>query len=92
MGKKSWAWEKIYLNDRLPEGNPFIEGLFQWMDSPEGELSEEARETVWALLDTIQIDATRQKLIWSDGQCLDIDQTVRRIGVSTRSILNSLVH
>jgi hypothetical protein len=79
MGKKSWAWEKLYLDDRLPEGNPFIEGLFQWMDSPEGELSEEARETVWPLLETTQVDATRGEIIWPDGKRLDIDQTARRI-------------
>ena len=79
MGKKSWAWDKIYLDDRPLEGDPFSEGLFQWMASPEGELSEEARETVWPLLDTTQVDATRGKLIWPDGKCLDIDQTVRRI-------------
>ncbi|HWQ69984.1 MAG TPA: hypothetical protein VN494_08555 [Patescibacteria group bacterium] len=79
MGKKSWAWDKMYLDDRPLEGDAFIEGLFQWMDSPEGELSEEARETVWPLLETTQVDATCGKLIWPDGKRLDINQTVRRI-------------
>ena len=79
MGNKSWAWDKIYLDDRPPEGDSFIEGLFQWMDSPEGELSQEVREMVWPLLDSTQVDAAGRKLIWSDGKCLDIDQTVRRI-------------
>lgn len=79
MGKKSWAWSKIYLDDRPLEGDPFIEEFFQRMDSTEGELSEEARETVWPLLETTQVDATCAKLIWPDGKRLDIDQTVRRI-------------
>ena len=34
------------------EDNPFVEDFLEWMNSPEGELSDEARETVWTLLYT----------------------------------------
>lgn len=79
MGKKSWAWGKIVL-DVPPLGeNPFLDGLFEQMDSPEGQLADEARETVWSMLDAAQIDAQRQQILWPDATSLDIQQTVHRL-------------
>ena len=49
------------------------------MDSPEGRLAEETRDTVWPLFDVAQIDAEGGMIIWPDAQTLDIPQTVRRI-------------
>lgn len=79
MGKKSWAWEKIVLPVPTLGEDPFLDGLAKWMDSPEGQLAEEARDTVWPLLDAAQIDAKGGRIIWPDAQPLDISQTVRRI-------------
>ena len=79
MGKKSWAWGRIVLRDPPLGENPFLDGLAQWMDSPEGQLADEARDTVWSLLDAAQIDAKAGMIIWPDAQTLDIPQTVRRI-------------
>ena len=79
MGKKSWAWGKIVLHEPAPGENPFLDGLVEWMGSPEGELAEEARDTVWPLLDAAQIDARGGMIIWPDTPPLDIQQTVRRI-------------
>lgn len=62
-----------------PEDNPFIDGLFDWMDSPDGQLSSEVRDTVFALLDEVGVDAKARYLIWADGQRLSIDQCVQRI-------------
>jgi hypothetical protein len=77
MGKKSWAWGKIVL-DVPPLGeNPFLDGLTDWMDSPEGQLNDEARETVWPVLDAAQIDAQRQQIIWPDATPLSIQQAVQ---------------
>ena len=79
MGKKSWAWGKIVL-DVPPLGeNPFLDGLADWMDSPEGQLNDEARETVWPALDAAQIDAQGQQIIWPDATPLNIQQTVQRL-------------
>ena len=79
MGKKSWAWGKIVL-DVPPLGeNPFLDGLADWMDSPEGQLNDEARETVWPVLDAAQIDAQGQQIIWPDATPLNIQQTVQRL-------------
>jgi hypothetical protein len=61
------------------ENHPFIEGLFEWMDSPEGQLSEEVREITWQSLQNVDVDANDRKLIWDDGKRLSIDESVQRI-------------
>ena len=61
------------------ENNPFIDGLFEWMDSPRGQLSDEVREATWQRLEKVDVDATDRKLIWEDGKRLSIDESVQRI-------------
>ena len=61
------------------ENNPFIEDLFEWIESPRGQLSDEVREAAWQKLEKVDVDATHQKLIWEDGKRLSIDESVRRI-------------
>jgi hypothetical protein len=61
------------------EDNPFIEGLLEWMSSPEGQLADEARELVWPMLRKANVDAKRRKIVWEDGQRLSITHSARRI-------------
>ena len=61
------------------ENNPFIEGLFEYMDSPRGQLSDEVREITWPLLENVDVDAVNRKLLWDDGKRLSIDESVQRI-------------
>ncbi len=61
------------------ENNPFIDGLFAWMDSPRGQLSDEVREATWHSFEKVGVDATHRKLIWEDGRRLSIDESVQRI-------------
>jgi len=61
------------------ENNPFIEDLFEWIESPRGQLSDEVREAAWQQLEKVDVDATHQKLIWEDGKRLSIDESVKRI-------------
>ena len=61
------------------ENNPFIEGLFEYMDSPRGQLADEVREVTWQILETVDVDAAERKLIWEDGRRLSIDESVQRI-------------
>ena len=61
------------------ENNPFIEELFEWMDSPRGQLSDEVREAAWQILEKVDVDAANRKLIWDDGRRLSIDESVQRI-------------
>lgn len=62
-----------------PESNPAVDGFLDWMDSPDGELSGEVMDTVFALLDNVAVDAKARQLIWPDGQRLSIDESVQRI-------------
>jgi hypothetical protein len=61
------------------ENNPFIDGLFEYMDSPRGQLSDVVREVVWQLLEKVDVDATHRKLIWEDERRLSIEESVQRI-------------
>ena len=61
------------------ENNPFIEGLFEYMDSPRGQLADEVRQVTWQILETVDVDAAERKLIWEDGRRLSIDESVQRI-------------
>ena len=61
------------------ENNPFIEELFEWMDSPRGQLPDEVREAAWQILEKVDVDAANRKLIWDDGRRLSIDESVQRI-------------
>ena len=61
------------------ENNLFIDGLFEWMDSPRGLLSDEVREATWHRLEKVDVDATDRKLIWEDGKRLSIDESMQRI-------------
>ena len=63
----------------LFENNPFIDGLFEWMDSPRGQLSDEVREATWYSLENVDVDAANRKLIWVDGGRLSIDESVQRV-------------
>ena len=61
------------------EDNPFVEDFLEWMNSPEGELSDEARETVWTLLEKADVDAKNREIIWEDGKRLSITESVQRV-------------
>src|SRR3981081_1047519 len=59
--------------------NPFLDGLFEWMDSPEGQQSIEVRDVLWNLLEDVQLDAKQRKLIWPDAERLDFAQSTERV-------------
>jgi hypothetical protein len=79
MGNKSWAWDKIVIDVAQIESNPFQDDFLHWMHSPARELSEDALDTVWPLLETTQVDAKGRKFLRPDGKRLGIAHTVRRI-------------
>lgn len=45
-----------------PQPNAFADGFLHWMDSPDGELSLEVVDTVFALLDNVDVDAEARQL------------------------------
>jgi len=79
MSKNKWGWDTKPLEEHLFENNAFIDALFERMHSPEGELYSEVRETLWPLLQTLQVDAKQRKIIWPDGKRLDLDESVQNI-------------
>lgn len=63
MSRSKWGWDKELLEEHPLENNAFIEALFEPMPSPEGELSSEVRETLWPLLQKLQVDTKQRKII-----------------------------
>ena len=61
------------------EDNPFVEGFVDWMDSPEGQMSIEVSDALWALMENVQLDSRRRKLIWPDAKPLSLEQSAERI-------------
>jgi len=65
--------------DSIFADNPFLDGLFEWMDSPEGQKSIAVRDVLWNLLEHAQPDAKQRKLIWPDAERLDLEQSIQRV-------------
>jgi hypothetical protein len=65
--------------DSIFANNPFLDGLFEWMDSPEGQQSIEIRDVLWNLVEDVQLDAKQRKLIWPDAERLDLEQSIQRV-------------
>jgi hypothetical protein len=66
---------------RLEDNPSFVfevEDFFDW-NSPEGQFNDEVMNAVWAILEKVDVDARKRKLIWPDGQRLSINQSVKRI-------------
>jgi hypothetical protein len=61
------------------ENNPFIDGLFEYMASPEGQLADELREVTWQILEKVDVDAVDRKFIWEDGRRLSMGESVQRL-------------
>ena len=81
MGKKKNTWNSNYELPPAPllGDNPFLEALFERMNSPEGELYREVSDTLWPLLDELHVDAKQRQIIWQDGKRLDLDESVKKI-------------
>jgi hypothetical protein len=77
MGKKRKpSWNSNAYDDDLVDDNPFVEGLFALMDSDEGQKYMRLSDTLWGLMDKVQVDAKKRLFIWPDAKQLDIDQSI----------------
>ena len=76
-----WCRKTVSKEDEFSvwQNNPFIDGLFEYMDSARGQLADEVREVTWQILAKVEVDAVDRKLIWEDGRRLSIDESVQRI-------------
>ena len=61
------------------EDNAFVDGLLDYMGSPEGQRSIEISDVLWELIENVQLDAGRRELIWPEDQHLSFDQSIERI-------------
>jgi hypothetical protein len=61
------------------DDNPFVVGLFEYMDSPEGQRSIEVSDALWEVMDNAQLDAGRRLFLWPEGQRLSFDQSIERL-------------
>jgi hypothetical protein len=78
--KKGWSSdgddeesESIFTN------NPFLEGMSEWMDSPEGQRCRELDDALADLLEKLGLDIKERLLIWPDKSRLTLKQSVQRI-------------
>ena len=65
--------------DSIFANNPFLDGLFEWIDSPEGQQSIQVRDVLWNLVEDVQLDAKKRKLIRPDAERLDLEQSIERV-------------
>jgi len=61
------------------EDNPFVDGLLDYMGSPEGQLSIEVSDTLWEVMENVQLDARQREFIWPEAQRLSFDQSIAHI-------------
>ena len=69
--------------------------FLEWLGSSEGMESMEAVDCVFNALDGARVDPCARRIIWPDGESLNIDQSVERIkkdsGLSSEVILSHLI-
>jgi hypothetical protein len=65
------------------DNNPFVDGLMDYLTSPEGILREQVRDLTWEMLSDVQLDAANRLLLWgSEGGALTTEQSAQRINQS----------
>ena len=70
MGKKCWqVSERTIFDD-----NPFLDGFFEWMDSPEGERATEVLDTLLDLMADVHVDPKQRRLVWPDAGQLTLQR------------------
>ena len=75
MGKK----RKQPSEQSIFDDNPFLDGFFEWMDSPEGERAQEVLDTLLDLMEDVQVDVKQRKFVWSDAGELNLQQCIEPI-------------
>ena len=75
MGKK----RKQPSEPTIFDDNPFLDGFFEWMDSPEGERAQEVLDTLLDLMEDVQVDVKQRKFVWPDAGALDLQQCIEHI-------------
>ena len=61
------------------EDSPFLEGLLEWVESPDGQEHMEMLDVLSPLMKPVKLDAGKRKFIWPDNRRLNFDNSVRHI-------------
>jgi len=73
----------------------FLEDFSEWMGSSKGVESMEALDCVFNALDGARVDPSARRIIWPDGESLNIEQSIERIkkdsGFNGQVILSHLI-
>jgi hypothetical protein len=79
--KPSWSsnGDDEEQNYSLFANNPFLEGLLDCINSPEGELQSKADDVLWERLQDVHLDAENRLLLWPDSAQLDVNESVERL-------------
>ena len=75
MGKK----RKQVSEQTIFDDNPFLDGFFEWMDSPEGERATEVLDTLLDLMADVQVDPKQRRFVWPDAGPLTLQQSIEHI-------------
>src|SRR6516225_5019132 len=75
VGKKRWQVSEQTIFD----DNPFLDGFFEWMDSPEGERATEVLDTLLDLMADVHVDPKQRRLVWPDAGQLTLQQSIEHI-------------
>jgi hypothetical protein len=75
MGKKRWQVSEQTIFD----DNPFLDGFFEWMDSPEGERATEVLDTLLDLMADVHVDPKQRRFVWPDAGQLTLQQSIEHI-------------
>jgi len=75
VGKK----RKQVSEQTIFDDNPFLDGFFEWMDSPEGERATEVLDTLLDLMEDVQVDPKQRRFVWPDAGQLTLQQSIEHI-------------
>jgi hypothetical protein len=75
MGKKHKRPEEQTIFDE----NPFLDGFFEWMDSPEGRRAMEVLDNLLDLMEDVQVDPKQRKFVWPDAGPLNLQPSIAQI-------------
>jgi hypothetical protein len=67
-----------------------LDGFFQWLDSEDGQLSEEALFEVMDSLEACSVDPYERVIVFDDGKRLSINETARRIHKQSKLPLDKI--
>jgi hypothetical protein len=61
------------------EDSPFVDGLLEWVDSPEGQEYAELSDVLWPAMKDVRLDASQRKFVWSDGVVRSFGESASRL-------------